>query len=201
MGCRGYKMPIIYLTRHASPDRSRTDLPYHLLPGPPLTQQGILEAQELGCFFLSAGVRSIITSPLERCLHTARIAAEIAGIPFSLEPALKEWLPEEKTVDVRERLRPVLATACQASLEASPVALISHGGPIGVLLQELGMTPETLTRLRIYDYGNPLPPAAAWLAERNEAEQLWKLSLAFIPAKRPVPVPNQILGPEGTSQN
>jgi broad specificity phosphatase PhoE len=201
MDSRGLTMSIIYLARHASPDRSRTDLPYHLLPGPPLTEQGILEARELGCFFLNAGVRSIITSPLERCLHTARIAAGIAGIPLSIEPALIEWHPDEKTVDVLERTRPVISAAYQASLGNAPIALLSHGGPIGVMLQELGMTGEALTRQRVYDYGNPLPPAAAWLAERNEEDQTWKLRLAFVPSKKPLPVSNPFFGPEGNSQN
>ena len=63
--------PIIYLARHATPDWSRTDLPYHLLPGPPLVPQGEAEAAELGRFLREAGVSRLYTSPLERARRTA----------------------------------------------------------------------------------------------------------------------------------
>ena len=174
-------MPLIYLARHATPDRSRTDLPYHLQPGPPLTGHGRGLACQLGEYFRQAGVRTILTSPLERCLHTARIAAEIAGASLTIEAALTEWQPDEKPEDVRQRMEPVFDASYQICTEDGPVALVTHGGPIAVLLEWLGMDRATLQSHRVYDYGNLLPPAAVWLAEREVGETSWKLSLAFIP--------------------
>ena len=43
----------IYLIRHATPDWTRKDIPYHLPPGPPLIEQGLAEAQALAAFLLS----------------------------------------------------------------------------------------------------------------------------------------------------
>jgi broad specificity phosphatase PhoE len=77
----------LYLARHATPDRSRYDLPYHIPPGPGLTEKGRQEAAELGQFLRQEGVRHILASPLERTWRTALIgAAGSAGI----EPAVVE---------------------------------------------------------------------------------------------------------------
>ncbi len=175
-------MHLIYLSRHAQPDRTRTDLPYHLIPGPPLTEPGLQEAVQLGEFFRQVGVHKIIASPLERCIHTARVAAEIAGASLEIEPALGEWQPGEKSEDVRRRMLPVFEKACQNGEGNSPAALVTHGGPIGALLEALGMDRATLLRDHTYDYGNPVPTAGVWRAEKDGIESPWKLSLAFTPA-------------------
>ncbi len=175
-------MPLIYLSRHAQPDRTRTDLPYHLIPGPPLTEPGLQEAVQLGEFFRQVGVHKIIASPLERCIHTARVAAEIAGASLEIEPALGEWQPGEKSEDVRRRMLPVFEKACQNGEGNSPAALVTHGGPIGALLEALGMDRAVLMRQHTYDYGNPVPTAGAWRAEQDSEKRPWKLNLAFVPA-------------------
>ncbi len=54
----------IYLTRHATPDWSRTDIRYDIPPGPPLTAQGEAEAEKLGIFLASAGVTQTLRQPL-----------------------------------------------------------------------------------------------------------------------------------------
>ena len=78
-------IPTIYLIRHATPDWSRTDLVYHLPPGPPLTAQGEAEAAKLGDFLRDMDVRHIFTSPLVRCLRTAEIAGAAVDVQ-ELEP-------------------------------------------------------------------------------------------------------------------
>jgi broad specificity phosphatase PhoE len=178
-------MPLLYLARHAQPDRTRTDLPYHLPPGPPLTGRGVEEAGELGDFFLRSGVRLLIASPLERCLHTARIAAEAAGAQVEIEPALSEWQPGEKAEHIRLRIWPVFEAALQRSQADGPLALVTHGGPVGVLLEALGMDRSALMRQHTYDYGNPLPTGAAWRVERPGEGSPWQLNLAFVPDGRP----------------
>ncbi len=194
-------MATIYLIRHASPDRTRIDLPYHLLPGPPLTGQGVQEAHELGEFLRQAGVTRLVTSPLERCLQTAQIAAEVSGAVITIEPQLKEWQPEVRAVDVRQRMRPVFETAYRSSQIDDKVALVTHGGPIGALLEELGMPPDEYQKLRIYDYGNPLPPAAAWSVYRETEDQAWKLSPAFIPKTCNTPLPANLPGSQLPNPN
>lgn len=174
-------MPTLYLVRHASPDWNRKDIPYHLPPGPPLTAQGLAEAETLGGFLRLAGVRHILTSPLERCQHTAQIAARITGADVQVVEDLREWQPQESKDVLRARLWPVLERIWQAQDGAGmPVALITHGGPIMVLLSALGIDDRSMERLRIYDHRNPVPPAGAWEVSRNGGDE-WQLHLAFTP--------------------
>ena len=89
-------MPSVYLVRHASPDWNRKDIPYHLPPGPPLTEQGLVEAHALGQFLRLVDVQQLWTSPLERCQHTAEIIAGITGAPVTVNQELREWQPQER---------------------------------------------------------------------------------------------------------
>jgi probable phosphoglycerate mutase len=172
--------PTIYLIRHATPDWSRTDLPYHVPPGPPLTPQGEREAEQLGLYLREAGVAEIYASPLERCRRTAQIAAGLAGVSMQNEDGLAEWRPEEKSDDIHLRFRPVWEQARDASLESGAVALVTHGGPIALMLAELGLIPEALSHYKkLFDRSNPLPPAGAWKAVQNGSG--WQLSLSFAP--------------------
>ena len=85
-------MPKIFLVRHASPDWNRPDLPYHIPPGPPLSPQGLAEAQTLASFLQTSGVQRLLTSPLERCLHTAQIVAAATGAPWHVVDGLRDVL-------------------------------------------------------------------------------------------------------------
>lgn len=174
-------MPTVYLIRHATPDWSRTDLPYHLPPGPPLTAQGEDEANELGRYLKEAGIVAISGSPLERCWRTAQIAAAHVGLTADQEVGLSEWRPDEKHDDIHARIWPVWNKAIQTATDSGPVALVTHGGPVAVLLDRLGLIPEALTHYKkLFDRHNPLPPAGAWQATRTDADT-WQLTLAFTP--------------------
>ncbi len=176
---------MIFLVRHATPDWSRTDLSYHLPPGPPLTPQGEREAADLGEYLRGAGVRQLYTSPLERCLHTAQIAAKVVGVPVLEEAGLREWVPGESESEVRARIRPVWERVGGGETnghQPEPAALITHGGPIALLLADLGMDANTLAQYRrIFDRNNPLPPAGVWRVARAAPGSLWELKLAYLP--------------------
>jgi broad specificity phosphatase PhoE len=175
-------MPLIYLIRHATPDWSRTDIPYFTPPGPPLTAQGEAEAAQLGVFLREAGVKHILASPLERCQRTAQIVAEMVNTPFAIDDGLTEWKPGDKDADVKARLWPVWERAQAFSAQVGPIALITHGGPIAALLGELGVDKLVIDHHRkLFDRNNPLPPAGAWQATRLNGSERWSLSLAFVP--------------------
>jgi broad specificity phosphatase PhoE len=127
------------------------------------------------------GAAYFYTSPLDRCLNTARIAASIVGAPLEIRDDLTEVQPGESKTSMQNRLCPFFELALQTSLEKGPVALITHGGPVAVLLGQLGMDENTVKRQLIYDHRNPLPPGGAWLAEQPGTDQPWKLSLVFTP--------------------
>jgi broad specificity phosphatase PhoE len=163
----------IYLARHATPDWKRTDLTYHLPPGPPLSEEGITEAQSLGVLLRSMQVSLIYTSPLERCLRTAELAGEVAGIPVEVVSGLTEWQPGESYDSVAKRMWPTVKTALAYSRHNGTPSLITHGGPIAALLLSMGMDPDTLASHRIYDNNNPLPPAGVWRVTYEDEGDCW----------------------------
>jgi broad specificity phosphatase PhoE len=175
-------MTSIYLIRHATPDWSRKDIPYHLPPGPPLTGVGRAEAEALGAFLHAAGVRRLFASPLERSLHTAQIAAALAQAQVQVDERLMEIQPGETADSLRQRLWPVFEmVSADGAAPDSPVGLVTHGGPIAALLGSLGMDAATLATYTRFDHGNPLPPAAAWLVARPNDQAPWQWNLAFTP--------------------
>src|SRR5436309_8776069 len=130
-------IPTIYLIRHATPDWSRTDLVYHLPPGPPLTAQGEAEAAKLGDFLRDMDVKHIFSSPLVRCWRTAEIAGAAVGLTPQEDARLAELRPNEKPAEVLARLWPALVHAGELCLDSGAVALVTHGGAVSLLLAEL----------------------------------------------------------------
>lgn len=174
--------PLIYLARHATPDWSRTDLAYHIPPGPPLVPQGEAEAAELGRFLRAAGVTRLLASPLERARRTAEIAAAVAEVPVQVDEALAEWRPDEQAEHIRARFWPAWERVVAQSLPAGPIAWVTHGGPIGFFLEALGLPKDTLAYYRrLFDRNNPVPPAGVWKANRPASGEPWDVSLAFVP--------------------
>lgn len=170
----------IYLARHAAPDLTRHDLPYHLPPGPNLTEKGLQEAAELGEFLRKAGAAHFIASPLERTWRTAAIAARTCDAPLEVNPNLAEWQPDEDEFTVLARMKAAFKAGLSLALtKHAPVVLVSHGGPILALLRWLGAPAELLERVCIYDR-NPLPTAGAWRMDCLDRGEL-QVQLAFAP--------------------
>lgn len=75
-------MTKIFLVRHGEQKE---------LPGDPnLSPQGIVQAQVTGRYLVSKNIHSIISSPYNRTLGTAKIISEIINIPFSVKKELRE---------------------------------------------------------------------------------------------------------------
>jgi len=174
----------IFLIRHATPDWNRTDIPYDIFPGPLLAPKGEQEAKALAAFLKSEGVGKLYHSPFARAAKTAQIVCGINRIPCVEEPRLAEWRVQEETeIQVRRRVKAIFDQSLAEVAGIGPIGLVSHGGPIGILLQELGIDPNELAAVRTrFDTTNPLPPGAAWQVERNNGEnRSWNFSLKFIP--------------------
>lgn len=175
----------VYLVRHATPDLTRTDLVYHLPPGPPLTGLGEEQAVELGHYLCGRGVRGIWSSPLERARRTADLAALSCAAEVVTDARLIEMQPGETHDDVYARARPVWDIVLAAAANG-PQALVAHGGVITALLLALGVAPETLAVFgRRFDSGNPVPPAGAWLVRVPDTTGVPSARLVFIPDLRP----------------
>lgn len=177
-------MTKIYLARHASPDGTRQNIPYDIHPGPPLSAKGEKEAEALGEFLKAQGVVKLYYSPFERSARTALIISAHSGIPSVEEKRLAEWRNvDEKGDKVRERMTLIFEDVTKESAIIGPIGLVSHGGPIALLLLELGIEKDRLSDFtKKFDGGNPLPPAGAWGAEWNEEDKTWELNLLFIPS-------------------
>jgi len=172
----------VFLLRHASPNWHRKDIPYDILPGPELLAKGKSEAAALAEFLKPHALARLYYSPFERSAQTAKIIAAANQIPAVEESQLKEWRgADESESQVRARMRSIFELAAAESRLAGPIGLVSHGGPISVLLEELGMSREQLAPYRrMFDTTNPLPPAGAWKAEQVDGG--WDLQLVFRPA-------------------
>jgi broad specificity phosphatase PhoE len=173
----------VFLIRHASPDWERRDIPYDILPGPMLTRKGEEEARVLAEFLKSVKVARLYYSPFERAATTAKIVAVLNGIPAFEEPGLAERRVVDEPKDrVRQRMVSVFQRAAQESTNGSFTGLVSHGGPIALLLQELGMPREELAKYRtMFDTTNPLPPAGVWQVEQENGDESWRFALVFRP--------------------
>lgn len=181
-GIMDVTQPTLYLARHATPDWSRTDLPYHIPPGPPLVPQGEDEAAQLGRYLRQAGVVRAFASPLERAHRTAVIAAGVAEVPVHVDNSLAEWRPDEKVEHIRARFWPTWERMIALSLQSGPLALVTHGGPIGFFLDELGLPKDTLAYFkRIFDRNNAVPPGGVWKFSRPASGEPWDMMLAFVP--------------------
>lgn len=129
------------------------------------------------------GLRKVYTSPFERAARTARIVAAVNAIPCIEESCLAEWRGVDETESqVRVRILSLFEWAAQESMELGPIGLVSHGGPIALLLLELGFPSDELAPYRkMFDTTNPLPPAGAWKIEQVPGEKDWKFQLVFTP--------------------
>lgn len=59
---------------------------------PPLSDDGVVQAKELGQRLAGEGIRHIFASPFLRTVQTASIVADILDLPIFLESGLSEWL-------------------------------------------------------------------------------------------------------------
>lgn len=173
--------PLIYLARHATPDWNRKDIRYDIPPGPDLIAQGEEEAARLGEFLRSAGVRRIVASPLVRTRRTAESAGSIAGASIAIDDAVREYTCEENDQLVYERLLPRVETLIAEAAATGPIAIVTHGGPVRVMLERLGLDHDELWHYRRqFDHQNPMPPAAAWTLTRT-GNAGWRMHFAFSP--------------------
>ena len=155
---------------------------YDIPPGPPLVPQGEAEAAKLGEFLAEAGVRKIYASPLVRALRTAEIAAAVADLPVEVVDAVAEYRRDENDDQVFARFNPFFLRAWGEAATGGPIAIVSHGGPVRVMLERLGGLPDALAHYRRqFDHQNPLPPAGAWRISTDGQLGAWEMDLLFAP--------------------
>jgi broad specificity phosphatase PhoE len=98
---------IIWIARHANrldfvnPDWFMTaEKPYD----PPLSDDGIVQAQKLAERLKGEKISQIFASPFLRTVQTANAVAEVLDLPIKLETGLSEWLNPEWMSEEPEKL-------------------------------------------------------------------------------------------------
>jgi broad specificity phosphatase PhoE len=59
---------------------------------PPLSEDGVVQANQLGQRLVGEGIRHIFASPFLRTVQTANFVADALDLPIKLESGLSEWL-------------------------------------------------------------------------------------------------------------
>ncbi|MDQ3327102.1 MAG: histidine phosphatase family protein [Chloroflexota bacterium] len=116
---------ILYLVRHAVV-RYDTQVPYNVLPGPPLAEDGMVEAAETADVLEQCGIQRVISSPMRRCVMTADHIGRLLNFEPALDDDLGEVQPGEKPVEMALRL--MRAALTHGTVPA--LALVSHAAPL-----------------------------------------------------------------------
>lgn len=182
---------IAYLMRHATPDWSRTDIPYDIPPGPPLTAAGEAEAHAAAEFLAKLEITRIYASPLARTHRTAEIVAAHLGLEYTIESAIAEWRhdEDEDAVTIRSRtfwdgLWNVMHPFAKSHGPHYRPLIVTHGGPSRLLLQSLGLPTPHIEHFRAqFDHNNPMPPAGIWRLDYTSTTDTWSMELVFAPGE------------------
>jgi hypothetical protein len=106
---------------------------------------------------------------------------------------LAEWERGELEESVLVRFRAFLDDALDESQARGPIVLVTHGGPIRILLADLGLDRAELDHYRrTFDRDNPVPPAGVWRIGRSDLGVIEKPELIFAPADYPRFVPTTV---------
>lgn len=132
----------------------------------PLNEAGRAQARAAAALMRHRGVAAIVTSPLSRAMDTARVAADLLGVPVEVEADLREvafgaqegqpmtewftdWVaglytPPDAESFFALRTRAVAAIN-RALTRPAPVLVVAHGALFRALRAEMGLEPNVRT--------------------------------------------------------
>jgi broad specificity phosphatase PhoE len=98
---------------------------------PQLTDSGKKQAEQLGKDFKEKGVIQIVSSPVDRSLHTANIAAKESGASVKQDERLAEYDPLKESLD--EFANRVNSAMTDLNKLGSETAVVTHGKVLGMI--------------------------------------------------------------------
>ena len=137
------------------------------------------QAEAAAALLRNRGIRTVVSSPLDRARHTARIVGEALGLPVAVEPDLREvsfgvqegqpmgdwfhgWIDGRFTPDGAEpfiQLRHRAVGAVNRALEGTaPVLVVAHGGLFRALRDAMGVSRHERTPNAAPFFCEPGPP-------------------------------------------
>lgn len=162
---------VVYVARHATPDRSRYDIPYNLPPGPDLTERGRQEAAELGAYLRRVGVLRAWTSPFQRAFSTAMIAMTINAAELvksePIEDAQVNMAANAAETDTAEVSAASATAVSEPTPAASSINLISpvEAEPVPANLPDISLETD--------------PDLCEWRPDETEALVLERIERGF----------------------
>lgn len=132
----------------------------------PLNPKGIAQAHQAADRLRHRGITSIVASPLSRAHDTARITADLLGLPVTLDEGLREvsfgvnegqpmsdwfaeWVKGHATPEGAETFTDLTARAVgainRALLLPAPVLVVAHGALFRALRAAMGLEPNVRT--------------------------------------------------------
>ena len=151
---------LIYLIRHALADYA-TGLPYHIAPGPHLSETGQTQAAATADLLAHSGIERVVSSPMRRCLLTAEPLCARLGLELQIDDDLGEMQTGEAPAAMG--LRMLRATLAQ--IDTASVALVSHAAPLEQLI--LALTHGEAILPPPGDRGARIGPGDVWQVLRD----------------------------------
>lgn len=123
------KKPQPIIVRHAETEQQVPGEPKN--KNPQLTDTGKKQAEQLGKDFKEKGVTQIISSPVDRSLDTANIAAKESGASVKQDERLAEYDPNKETLDTfANRVSDAMSDVKKLGPET---AVVTHGAVLAVV--------------------------------------------------------------------
>lgn len=125
----------IYFARHGQYDNPDKVVPYRL-PGFPLTELGRSQAQFQSKKLINAKIRTLSTSPIERCVETATIIAQTIHLHPNIQSELLERTEDESRESIVTRMAEFVGKLKLMSKNSTHL-IVSHGDPITFYLSHV----------------------------------------------------------------
>lgn len=122
----------LLLVRHGLPDY-RNRLPSDVLPGPPLSDLGRLQARQVAEQLPRFDPQRMYVSPLTRTCQTADEIRRQIGCPVRIDSRLREWHRTERLHEVGARLAGWLIDWLRSEDQCTVV--VSHASPLLAILR------------------------------------------------------------------
>lgn len=118
----------VYLVRHGMRldiEDSSWRLAARRPDDPPLSENGVVQARDVGVYLKDKRIAAMYSSPFLRAVQTAQAIYQETGVRFRVEPALSEWLnpawfPEKPDLITPEEVRREYC-GCEASYRSRAV--------------------------------------------------------------------------------
>ncbi len=142
---RLWRRPVVFLARHATPDWNRKDIRYDVAPGPPLVPEGEEEARTLGSYFCARpACAQSLPARLSALCARQNWPVQVAGAASARsKPASQNIAARRTTTRYSHATTTCSSRYGREAEKTGPVAIISHGGPVRVMLERLGHRQRT----------------------------------------------------------